>query len=65
MSNLLKNHKNQLLKKFKREKYIHHLKMFGGADLADMKLISKYDEGICFLWCCIIDIFLNKMCYNY
>ena len=39
--------------------------MFGGADLADMKLISKYDEGICFLWCCIIDIFLNKMCYNY
>ena len=53
MSNLLKNYSNQLLKKFKREKYIHHLKMFEGADLADMKLISKYDKGIVF-YCVVL-----------
>ena len=56
MSNLLKNYSNQLLKKFKREKYIHHLKMFEGADLADMKLISKYDKGIVF-YCVVLLIF--------
>ena len=47
---------NQLLKKKKQKKkqYFHNLKTtFGGADLADMQLISKFNKGIRFLLCAI------------
>ena len=48
---------NKLLENLKKEKYIHHSgTIFGGVDLADMQLISKFDNGIRFLLC-VIDIF--------
>ena len=44
---------NQLLKNFKKEKFIPDLKIINiwGADLADMQLISKFNKGFRFLLC--------------
>ena len=40
---------NQLLKTFKKEKYVIHVKtIFWGADLADMQLIWKFNKGFRF-----------------
>ena len=54
-----KNHKNdtkQLLKNLIERKYTHLLwKLFGGADLADMQLIIKFDK--IFRLLCVIDIY--------
>ena len=48
-----------LIKRFKKEGTILHLKtIFGGADLTDMQLISKFNKEIRFLLC-VIDTF-NK-----
>ena len=57
MNNQQNNCRNQLLENLKKEPYIHHLKtIFGGADLADGQLISKFNKGIRFLlW--VIDIY--------
>ena len=55
--NCLKNYKNQLLENLKKDEFISDLqKIFGGADLADMQLISKFNEGFRILLCAI-DIF--------
>ena len=55
--NQLKNCINQLLKNLKKEKCILHLEIiFGVADLADMQLLSKFNNGFRFLLC-VIDIF--------
>ena len=41
----------QLLKHLKREKYIHHLKTIsGGADSADMELISNTTKELGFYY---------------
>ena len=32
-----------------------------GADLANMQLLSNFDEGICFLLC-VIDVFIKDTC---
>ena len=46
-----------IIRKFKKEKCSQRLKIiFGGGDLADMQLISRYIKGIRFLLC-VIDIF--------
>ena len=42
---------NQLSENLKEEEIIHHLKTILGVDLADMRLISKYNEGIRYLLC--------------
>ena len=53
-SNWLKNYKSELLKNVKKEEFILHLKtIFGGADLTDMQLISKFNKGTRFLLCLI------------
>ena len=40
---------NQLLKKLKEEKYVHHHQDNNwGSDLADMQVISKFNKGIRF-----------------
>ena len=57
MNNWLKNYPNQLLENLKIEKLILDLKIiFGGSDLADMQLISKFNKRFRFLLC-VIDIF--------
>ena len=52
----------------KRKVYLSHRDNIWGADLADMQLISKFNEGIRFLLC-VIDIFSKytrqKSYYNY
>ena len=51
------NYINQLLKNFKKEKFIFHLKIiFGGVDLADVQSLSKYNKGVKYLLCAI-DLF--------
>ena len=46
-----------VIRKFKKKKYIQHLKtIFGVLILADMQLISKFNKGFRFLLC-VIDIF--------
>ena len=45
-----------IIKKFKKGKYIHHLKTIFGAHLAGMQLISKSNKEVRYLLC-IIDIF--------
>ena len=56
MRNQPKNYTNQLLKHFKKEEFILHLKtIFGGADSADMQLISKFNKTTAILLC-VIDI---------
>ena len=46
-------------KKFKRRKYILHLKtIFGELILQNMQLISKYNKGVRFLLR-VIDVFIN------
>ena len=46
----LKNHANQLLENLKKEKYTHLLlTIFGCADLADIKLICKFNKELRFL----------------
>ena len=51
------NFTNLLFETVKEEKCILHLKkIFGGADLADMSQISKFNKGIKFLLC-VIDLF--------
>ena len=45
---------NQLLENLKKEKCILDLEiMFGGADLTDMQLLSKFNKGFRFLLCVI------------
>ena len=45
------------MENLKKEKFILDLKIiFGGADLADMQLISKFNRGFRFLLC-VVDIF--------
>ena len=57
MNTQLKNYTNQLLEHLKKEKFILDLKIiFGGADLADMQLMSKFNKRFIFLLC-VIDIF--------
>ena len=57
IKNQLKNQKNQLLEKSRKEKYSQLLQtLFGGAHLADMQLISNFNKGIHFLLC-VFDIF--------
>ena len=57
MKNQLKNYTNQLLEISKKRKvYSGFRDNIWGADLADMKLISKFNKGFRFLWC-VIDIF--------
>ena len=47
-------HKPIIKKKTKKKQYFHNLKTtFGGADLADIQLISKFNKGIRFLLCAI------------
>ena len=45
----------------KRKVYLSHRDNIWGADLADMQLISKFNEGILFLLC-VIDIFSKYVC---
>ena len=55
--NWLKNYTNQVLENLKKEKFILDIQIiFGGADLADIQLISKFNKGFRFLLC-VIDIF--------
>ena len=55
-SNYQKNYKS-IIRKFEKGKaYPSFKEKFGGADLADMQLISKFNKGFLFLLC-IIDIF--------
>ena len=50
----LKNYTNQLLENLIKEKYTHvYRQHFGGTDLADMQLISKFNKGFRFLLCVI------------
>ena len=59
-SNWLKNYKSELLKNVKKEEFILHLKtIFGGADLTDMQLISKFNKGLDFYY--VLLIFLVNM----
>ena len=51
------NYINRLSEALKKEQFILDLRtIFGGADLADMQLISKFNKGFRFLLC-VIDIF--------
>ena len=55
INNLQINFTNQLLKKFKTEEFIYHLKtIFGGVDLDDTKLISKFNKGFSFYYVLLI-----------
>ena len=56
IKNWLKNYTNQLLENLRKGKYTHLLQNIWGADLADMRLISKFNEGFKFLLC-VIDIY--------
>ena len=49
---LAKELSKQIMRKFEKRKE------FGGTDLANMQLISKYNKGFQFLLC-VIDIFNN------
>ena len=54
--NQQKNYTRQLLENLMKEKYTHLLlTIFGGADLPEMQLISKFDKGFRILLC-VIDI---------
>ena len=45
---------SQLLENLKKERCIHHLEtIFGGVELADMQLLSKFNKGSRFLLCVI------------
>ena len=62
MNNQLKNYTNQLLEnKKKRKVYFGFKDNIWGADLADMKLISKFNNGFRFSLC-VIDIFSKYAC---
>ena len=53
----MKHYTNQLLENLKKGEFIYYLKtIFGGADLADIQLINKFNKGIRFLLC-VIDIY--------
>ena len=57
MSNQLKNYTNQLLEIFKKRTVYSRCKDYiWGADLADMQLMSKFNNRFRFLLC-VIDIF--------
>ena len=52
---------NLLFETLKEEKCILHLKkIFGGADLADMSQISKFNKGIKF-FCVLLIYFLDML----
>ena len=54
--NQQKNYTRQLLENLMKEKYTHLLlTIFGGADLPEMQLISKFNKGFRILLC-VIDI---------
>ena len=57
---LAKELNKQIMRKFEKRKE------FGGTDLANIQLISKYNKGFQFLLC-VIDIFnkLSMSCYHY
>ena len=51
-----------IIRKFENRKvYSSFIDNIWGADLADMKLISKFNRGIRFLLC-FIDIFIKSAC---
>ena len=53
----LKNYTSHLLEKLRKEKQTQLiLTIFGGTNLANMQLISKFNNGICFLFY-VIDTF--------
>ena len=55
INNLQINFTNQLIKNFKKEEFIPSFKdNFWGADLADMQLISNFNEGISFYYVLLI-----------
>ena len=56
MRNYLKNYTNQLLNKEGKKSYSSFKDNIWGADLADMQLVSRFNEGIR-LSLCVIDIF--------
>ena len=57
MKNQQKNYTNQLLETLMKETYTHLLQaLLGGADLADMQLMRKFDKGFRLLLC-VIDIY--------
>ena len=65
MKNQLNNCTNQLLKNFEKEKFNLDLKtVFEGADLVDMQLESRFNEGFRFLLC-VIDILVNILGYSF
>ena len=54
--NYLKSCTNQLLQSLRNEKYIAHSSFtdnIWGTDVADMQLLSKFNEGVCFILCLI------------
>ena len=52
----------RLLENLKDEKFILRLEtIFGGADLADVQLLGKYNKGIKYLLC-TIDLFIKYAC---
>ena len=55
IKNQQKNCTNILLENLIQEKYTHLIDNIWSADLADMQLISKFNEGFRFLLC-VIDI---------
>ena len=57
MKNQQKNYTNQLLETLMKGTYTHLLwALLGGADLADMQLMRKFDKGFRLLLC-VIDIY--------
>ena len=54
-----------MLKNFEKEKFNLDLKtVFEGADLVDMQLESRFNEGFRFLLC-VIDILVNILGYSF
>ena len=59
IKNQQKNFTNQLLENLRNENYTHLLETpIWGVDLADMQLLTKFNEGFRF-FLCVIDIFNN------
>ena len=57
MNNSAEELHKPIIRKFKKRKVYSTLQIiFGGVDLADLQLLSKYNKGIRFLLC-VIDIF--------
>ena len=59
MKNYLKNYTNQLLENLKKKVYSGFRDNIGGADLADIQLISKFNKDLDFYF--VLLIFLANM----